>query len=66
MSESPIRVAMCDDHDMVRNALAMVLDREPDIEIVAAVASGPDLLALMKPAISSVRIEEAAPWQTRP
>lgn len=47
MQETPIRVAMCDDHDMVRNALAMVLDREPDIDIVAAVASGPDLLDLM-------------------
>ena len=30
MSEGLIRVAMCDDHDMVRNALAMVLDREVD------------------------------------
>lgn len=47
MSEMPIRVAMCDDHDMVRNALAMVLDRESDIEIVGAVASGADLLDLM-------------------
>lgn len=48
MAEVPIRVAMCDDHDMVRNALAMVLDREPDIEIVAAVASGPELLDLVQ------------------
>lgn len=44
---SKITVAMCDDHAMVRSALAMVLDREPDIEIVGAVATGPELLALL-------------------
>ena len=44
---SKIRVAMCDDHAMVRSALAMVLDREPDIEIVGAVATGPELLSLV-------------------
>ena len=63
MPETPIRVAMCDDHDMVRNALAMVLDRESDIEIVAAVATGPDLLDLVKQkevdvAILDVRLKD--------
>lgn len=65
MPETPIRVAMCDDHDMVRNALAMVLDRESDIEIVAAVATGPDLLDLVTQqevdvAILDVRLKDAS------
>lgn len=63
MTEIPIRVAMCDDHDMVRNALAMVLDREPDIEIVASVASGSELLNLVQQydvdvAILDVRLKD--------
>jgi DNA-binding NarL/FixJ family response regulator len=44
---STIRVAMCDDHEMVRSALAMVLDGERDIEVIGAVASGTELLALV-------------------
>ncbi|MBU6316399.1 MAG: response regulator transcription factor [Acidobacteria bacterium] len=56
MSEPPIRVAMCDDHDMVRSALAMVLDREPDIEIVAAVATGAELLDLAQRSTVDVAI----------
>lgn len=47
MTDSTIRVAMCDDHDMVRNALALVLNREADIEIVAAVPGGAELLSVL-------------------
>jgi hypothetical protein len=66
MAEEPkIRVAMCDDHAMVRNALAMVLDREPDIEVVGAVATGSELLDLVgtsKPevVILDVRLQDAS------
>ena len=64
-ADSTIRVAMCDDHAMVRNALAMVLDREPDIEVVGAVATGPELLDLVgtcKPevVILDVRLQDAS------
>ena len=45
---SAIRVAMCDDHAMVRSALAMVLDKEADIAVVGAVATGPELLELVR------------------
>ena len=48
MPDTSIKVAMCDDHAMVRNALAMVLEREPDIEIVGSVATGTELLSLVK------------------
>ena len=63
--DAKIRVAMCDDHAMVRNALAMVLDREPDIEVVGAVATGSELLDLVgtsKPevVILDVRLQDAS------
>lgn len=48
MPDTSIKVAMCDDHAMVRNALAMVLEREPDIEIVGSVATGTELLSLVE------------------
>ena len=51
-----IKVAMCDDHAMVRSALAMVLDREDDIEMLGAVATGAELMALMQREVPNVVI----------
>ena len=36
-----IRIVLADDHTMVRNALGMLLNHQPDMEVVA-VASGSD------------------------
>ena len=33
--ESAVRVVIADDHAMVRNGLRVLLDMEPDIEVVA-------------------------------
>jgi DNA-binding NarL/FixJ family response regulator len=35
-----IRVLVCDDEEMVRTGLRLVLDREPDIEVVAEASDG--------------------------
>ena len=40
-----IRVAICDDHPVVREGLASVLGRRPDLKIVASVGTVGDLLA---------------------
>ncbi len=39
-----IRVLICDDEEMVRTGLRLVLDREPDIEVVAEASDGLDAL----------------------
>ena len=47
MSENPIRVALCDDHAMVRDALGLVLEHEPDIDVVGSVATSNEMLQLI-------------------
>lgn len=42
---SPIRVLICDDHDLVRQALRGVISREPDMEIVGEAADGEEAVA---------------------
>jgi DNA-binding NarL/FixJ family response regulator len=69
MEEKPIRVFLADDHVMVREGLAAVLAREPDIEVVGQEGQGlavvnsilecqPDVLVLdiMMPGINGLEI----------
>ncbi len=41
-----IKLMLVDDHDIVRAGLRMLLDSQPDMEIVAEANSGPEALAL--------------------
>jgi DNA-binding NarL/FixJ family response regulator len=41
----PVRILIADDHAVVRGGLRLVLDQEPDLEIVAEVDNGADALA---------------------
>ncbi|MGH9036576.1 MAG: response regulator [Acidimicrobiia bacterium] len=41
-----LRVAICDDHAVVRTGLRMILESQPDIEVVGEVGSAADALAL--------------------
>lgn len=43
--EVTIRVMIVDDHPVVRDGLRGMFEREPDIEVVAEAASGPEALA---------------------
>lgn len=52
MSESPaaprvIRIAVADDHPVVRDGLIAMLETQPDIEIVGSAATGVDALTLV-------------------
>ena len=45
MAKSPIRVLVVDDHRIVREGLALIIDREADIEVVGTAASGEEAVA---------------------
>ncbi|HEY80608.1 MAG TPA: response regulator transcription factor [Anaerolineae bacterium] len=48
MSEQPIRVILADDHQLVLEGLATLLERTHDIRVVAAVTDGDDLLEALE------------------
>lgn len=43
----PIRVAVADDHPVVRDGLVAMLETQPDFEVVGEAGNGPDVLALV-------------------
>jgi DNA-binding NarL/FixJ family response regulator len=43
-----IRVLVADDHDLVRTGLAMILDAQPDIDVIAQAADGREAVALAR------------------
>jgi len=43
-----IRVLVADDHDLIRTGLAMILDAQPDVEVVAQAADGREAVALAR------------------
>jgi len=45
---STIKLMLVDDHDIVRAGLRMLLEAQPDMEIVGEANSGPEALALVK------------------
>jgi DNA-binding NarL/FixJ family response regulator len=42
VTEPPIKVMVVDDQDLVRDGIAMILDGQPDIEVVAQAVDGAD------------------------
>lgn len=40
MSATPIKVLVCDDHPIVREGIAAILDTQPDIEVIGEVMDG--------------------------
>lgn len=47
-ARKPIRVLVCDDHAVFRRGLALVLEPEDDIEVVAEAADGAEAVALAR------------------
>ena len=55
MSDAPIRLLLADDQALVRGALSALLGLEPDLEVVAEVGSGLEVL----PAVAQFRPDVA-------
>jgi two-component system NarL family response regulator len=51
-----IRVLCVDDHRLVREGIALIIDREPDMTVVASAASGADAIALFKQYLPDVTL----------
>jgi DNA-binding NarL/FixJ family response regulator len=47
MSRASIRVAVADDHPVVRDGLVSMLDTQPDFAVVGQAATGPEAVALV-------------------
>jgi DNA-binding NarL/FixJ family response regulator len=43
-----IRVLVADDHDLVRTGLAMILDAQPDVEVIGQAADGREAVAMAR------------------
>ena len=48
MTSVPIRVLLADDHAIVRNGVAQILDEQPDIEVVAQAEDGESAIVLYR------------------
>ncbi|MBL9124964.1 MAG: response regulator transcription factor [Planctomycetaceae bacterium] len=47
-SDSPIRILCVDDHALVRKGLALILDNEADLELIAEAANGAEAVELFR------------------
>jgi two-component system NarL family response regulator len=51
-----IRVLCVDDHRLVREGIALIIEREPDMTVVGSASSGPDAIALFKQHLPDVTL----------
>jgi two-component system, NarL family, response regulator len=56
MAEEPIRVLLADDHTIVRNGVAQILNGQPDIRVVAEAADGVQAVTLYRQARPDVAL----------
>jgi DNA-binding NarL/FixJ family response regulator len=45
---TPVRILLADDHALVRRGVRMILDDQPDLEVVAEAGDGAEAVALMR------------------
>ncbi|QSR28189.1 DNA-binding response regulator [Nocardioides aromaticivorans] len=61
----PIRVLLADDHALVRRGVRLILEQQPDIEVVAEAADGAEAVALLRQTeVDLVVLDIAMPTMT--
>ncbi|MFF8282795.1 response regulator [Streptomyces albus] len=48
MTDTPIRILLADDHALVRRGVRLILDGEPDLQVVAEAGEGAEAVALAR------------------
>ncbi|MFJ9731270.1 response regulator [Streptomyces sp. NPDC101171] len=48
MPATPIRILLADDHALVRRGVRLILDQEPDLEVVAEAGDGAEAIAMAR------------------
>jgi DNA-binding NarL/FixJ family response regulator len=62
---APIRVLLTDDHALVRRGVRLILEQQPDIEVVAEAADGAEVVALLREVeVDLVVLDIAMPTMT--
>jgi DNA-binding NarL/FixJ family response regulator len=62
---APIRVLLADDHALVRRGVRLILEQQPDIEVVAEAADGAEVVALLREVeVDLVVLDIAMPTMT--
>ncbi|NYI44237.1 DNA-binding NarL/FixJ family response regulator [Nocardioides aromaticivorans] len=62
---TPIRVLLADDHALVRRGVRLILEQQPDIEVVAEAADGAEAVALLRQTeVDLVVLDIAMPTMT--
>ena len=46
--ERPIRILLAEDHALVRQGVRLILDAEPDLEVVAQASDGAEAVAIVR------------------
>lgn len=60
LAPSPIRIVLADDHTLVRSGLQVLLDAEPDFEVVGQAASGAEALAQAQALVPDVVVMDVS------
>src|SRR5687767_11973230 len=48
MTKSRIRILCTDDHQIVREGIALIINRQPDMQVVGSASSGEEAIALFR------------------
>lgn len=64
MAGAPTRILLADDHALVRRGLRMILDAEPDLQVVAEAADGVEAIAMAAEGVDLAILDIAMPQLT--